>query len=90
MNVYPAEVERVLAELNGVEQVCVVGLDDEEWGQRVCAAVTGAVTPEEVQAFAKSSLAPYKRPKTIRVLPELPVTHSGKVDRSRVPALLEG
>ena len=43
VNVYPAEVERVLAELDGVEDVAVFGRDDDRWGQRVCAAVVGTV-----------------------------------------------
>ncbi len=42
VNVYPAEVERVLAELDGVEDVAVFGRDDDRWGQRVCAAVVGS------------------------------------------------
>ncbi|WP_426244969.1 class I adenylate-forming enzyme family protein [Nocardioides sp. LHG3406-4] len=88
VNVYPAEVERVLGELTGVDKVCVVGVDDERWGQRVCAALTGEVTDAEVRAYAEAHLAPYKRPKTVLVADALPLTHSGKVDRLKVAALL--
>ena len=42
VNVYPAEVESVLAEAPGVIEVAVFGVRDEEWGERVCAAVVGA------------------------------------------------
>jgi long-chain acyl-CoA synthetase len=42
VNVYPAEVEAVLAEVDGVTEVAVFGLADERWGQRVCAAVVPA------------------------------------------------
>jgi long-chain acyl-CoA synthetase len=89
VNVYPAEVERVLGELSSVDKVCVVGVDDEQWGQRVCAAVTGAVTEDELRSYAEQHLAPYKRPKTVLVTEALPSTHSGKVDRVEVAALLE-
>jgi long-chain acyl-CoA synthetase len=88
INVYPAEVERILGELDGVTGVCVVGLDDPEWGQRVCAVVTGDVTTDQVQSFASEQLAPYKRPKVIRHVEALPLTHSGKVDRHAVAASL--
>lgn len=81
VNVYPAEVERVLAEIAGVTQVAVFAADDERWGQKVCAAVAGTVTEQQVREHAAAHLAPYKRPKVITVLESLPTTHSGKVDR---------
>lgn len=87
VNVYPAEVERILQAVAGVRQVCVVGVDDATWGQRVCAVAVGAVTTEELRTYATTHLAPYKRPKNILILDSLPVTHSGKIDRMRVAAL---
>ena len=84
VNVYPAEVERVLGEVPGVERSCVVGLDDEQWGQAVCAVVVGDVTEQVLREYAATHLAPYKRPKTIVLAEGLPLTHSGKVDRRRV------
>lgn len=88
VNVYPAEVERVLSELAGVDKVCVFGIDDPDWGTRVCAAISGTVSETSVREYAASNLAPYKRPKTIVLVPEFPLTHSGKVDRKQLPALL--
>jgi long-chain acyl-CoA synthetase len=84
VNVYPLEVEQALATLPGVEDVAVFGVDDETWGQRVCAAVVGRVTPAEVDAFARTRLAAYKRPKDVYVVPEIPRTTTGKVRRSRL------
>lgn len=84
VNVYPAEVERVLVEVRGVDKICVVGVDDPQWGRRVCAVLTGEVTEQEVREYAATHLAPYKRPKTVLVVDELPLTHSGKIDRARV------
>jgi long-chain acyl-CoA synthetase len=88
VNVYPAEVERVLGEVPGVETVCVFGVDDRRWGQRVCAVVTGTASEQDVREWASSHLAPYKRPKTVLLADALPRTHSGKIDRTRLPGLL--
>ena len=81
VNVYPAEVEHALAEHPGVREVAVFGVPDEEWGQRVCAAVVGDVAEETLRALARDDLAPAKRPKTYVFLDELPHTASGKVRR---------
>lgn len=88
VNVYPAEVEQVLSEAPGVREVAVFGVDDERWGQRVCAAVVGDVRPEEVQAYARAHLAPYKCPKEVHLVDELPHTSTGKLQRLAVPGLL--
>ena len=52
VNVYPAEVERVLGEVSGVEDIAVFGAEDEQWGQRVCAAVVGPADEEALRAHA--------------------------------------
>lgn len=81
VNVYPAEVEHVLAEHPGVREVAVYGVPDEEWGQRVCAAVVGDAPEQELRDLARTELAPAKRPKTYVYLDSLPHTASGKVRR---------
>jgi long-chain acyl-CoA synthetase len=88
VNVYPAEVERVLAELEGVEDVAVFGRDDERWGQRVCAAVVGPVDEGALASYAREHLAPAKRPKEWHRLSELPRTPTGKVRRLDLPDLV--
>ena len=87
VNVYPAEVENVLAAVEGVAQVAVFGLPDEQWGQRVCAAYVadGPGAEEALRAAASSGLAPYKRPKTYVAAPDLPHTATGKLIRRAVP-----
>lgn len=82
-NVYPAEVERVLMEYPGVQEVCAFGLPDAEWGQQVAAAVVagGEVTAEALIHHARQFLAGYKVPRRIVFVPELPRTPSGKVKR---------
>ncbi|HVT41980.1 MAG TPA: AMP-binding protein, partial [Acidimicrobiales bacterium] len=94
VNVYPAEVENVLAGVDGVEEVAVFGLPDEQWGQRVCVAFVpsggrSATSAEEaLRAAASVRLAPYKRPKSYIPAADLPHTATGKLIRRAVPAHL--
>ena len=88
VNVYPAEVEGVLAQAAGVEEVAVFGLADDRWGQKVCAAVTGSTTQAAVIDFAKSQMAAYKCPKSVYLVDELPRTSTGKIQRRGLPAQL--
>ena len=90
-NVYPAEVEAVLRAHPAVAEVCVVGVDDAEWGQRVAAAVVlhpdRRVTPATLESHCRARLAGYKVPRRWRFVAELPRTASGKVHRPAVRAL---
>ncbi len=94
VNVYPAEVENVLAEVDGVGEVAVFGLPDEQWGQRVCAAFVAeaghraTAAEEALRAAASVRLAPYKRPKSYIAAEDLPHTATGKLIRRAVPAHL--
>ncbi|WP_051276938.1 class I adenylate-forming enzyme family protein [Marmoricola sp. URHB0036] len=88
VNVYPAEVEQVLGEVAGVDDIAVYGVDDEQWGQRVCAAVVGAAEHAILEAHARAHLAPAKRPKEYHRLDSLPRTPTGKVRRLDLPDLL--
>ncbi|MBX3012199.1 MAG: o-succinylbenzoate--CoA ligase [Caldilineaceae bacterium] len=91
-NVYPAEVEAVLRQHPAVADVCVVGLPDAEWGQRVAALVVcfpqAQVTVVELSAFSRQRLAGYKQPRLIAFTEALPQTASGKVERRAVVAQL--
>jgi long-chain acyl-CoA synthetase len=88
VNVYPVEVEHVLATHPGVTDVAVFGVDDQRWGQRVCAAVTGAASPDELADLARERLSPPKRPKDYFAVEALPRTPTGKVKRLELPGLL--
>ncbi|MFD6894705.1 long-chain-fatty-acid--CoA ligase [Rhodococcus sp. NPDC060086] len=83
-NVYPVEVEAVLAEHPAVAEVAVVGLPDERWGEAVTAVVRlvdGAPRPTEAElvAFTTERLASYKKPQRIHIVGELPRNASGKI-----------
>jgi long-chain acyl-CoA synthetase len=89
VNVYPAEVENVLAAVDGITEVAVFSLPDEQWGQRVCAAfvaegLTTSAAEEALRAAASDRLAPYKRPKTYVAAADLPHTATGKLMRGTV------
>ena len=88
VNVYPAEVESVLAHAPGVEEVAVFGLADDRWGQKVCAAVVGATTSEAIVSYAKSQMAAHKCPKAIFIVEALPRTSTGKIQRRELPTQL--
>ncbi len=85
VNVYPVEVEQVLGECPGVVDIAVYGVPDPAWGQRVCAAVVGDVDEDVLASYARSRLAPPKRPKTYVHRDSLPRTLTGKVRRSDLP-----
>lgn len=84
VNVYPLEVEQVLGDHAGVDDVAVYAERDAEWGQRVCAAVVGRATEAELAAYVRERLTPPKRPKTWTFLDELPRTLTGKVRRDEL------
>ncbi len=86
VNVYPAEVEAALLEVDGVAEVAVFGVPDETWGERVVAAVVGSpqLDLDDVRAHATRRLAPYKRPKAYVRADDLPHTATGKLLRREV------
>lgn len=85
-NIYPREVEDVLHEHEAVEDVAVLGVPDEKWGESVLAIVVSrnpALTAEELEEFCRNNdnLARYKRPRSYRFVDELPRNASGKIQK---------
>jgi acyl-CoA synthetase (AMP-forming)/AMP-acid ligase II len=82
-NVFPREVEDLLADHEAVVEVAVIGVDDEKFGQRLKAYVVVAgeaeVGEDELKAHVKSNLAAYKTPREIEFMEELPRNATGKV-----------
>jgi O-succinylbenzoic acid--CoA ligase len=92
INVDPAEVAARLALDPAVEEVVVVGVPDEEWGQLVAAVVVPrgqgpAPEPEELMERWNATLSSSMKPRLVRLVAELPRNASGKVDRPAVRAL---
>jgi fatty-acyl-CoA synthase len=82
-NVFPREVEDLLADHPAIEEVAVVGVPDDEWGQRLKAFVVlrdGAeLSDEDVREYVKQNLARYKAPRDVVFLVQLPRNATGKV-----------
>ena len=85
------EVEEVLRTHPDVVECAVVGVEDPDWGERICAALEVRegcdLTPTSLQEWAKTRLAPYKVPKTCRAVTALPRNAMGKVTKPEVAAL---
>ena len=83
-NVYPNEVEDVIAMMPGVLEVAAIGAPDEASGEVVKLVVVKkdpSLTAEQIKAYAKENLTGYKRPKIIEFRDELPKTNVGKILR---------
>ncbi|WP_369192201.1 AMP-binding protein [Streptomyces sp. R08] len=84
-NVYPAEVEKVLATMPGVTDVAVVGVRDEKWGEIVAAVITVAegieMTLEDVREYGEGQLARYKLPLRLKLVNDVPRNGSGKLNK---------
>ncbi len=82
-NVYPIEVEQVLFRHPGIQDVAVIGVKDERWGETVVAVVVArdadAIDPDEVIFFARERLAHFKAPTRVEVVSELPRNATGKI-----------
>ena len=92
-NVYPIEVEQTLTGHPDVAEASVVGVPDEQYGERLVAFVVlrpGAeVTGDALRDYVRDNLANYKVPRAIRVLDELPRNATGKVLRADLRAMAE-
>ncbi|MEW2483401.1 AMP-binding protein [Mycobacterium sp. NPDC049093] len=99
-NVYPREVEDIVAEHPAVQQVCVVGTPDDKWGEAVTAVIVLraksarddgyiAVLTSEIRAAVRSRKGPVHSPKRVVVVDAIPLTGLGKPDKKAVRGLLE-
>ncbi|HET6782812.1 MAG TPA: AMP-binding protein [Pseudoxanthomonas sp.] len=89
--VHPTDVEEVIAEMPGVAEVAVIGVEDEILGQVIKAFVVAHELPpraeERIKAHCRARLAPYKIPKHVAFVDALPRTASGKVRRVQLMEL---
>jgi fatty-acyl-CoA synthase len=91
VNIYPAEIEEHLHRHPDVMEAAVVGVPDDEWGERLVAFVVarpGAVlTAEEIIQFCREGLADYKRPRRVEFMEALPRNPTGKVLKRELRSL---
>ena len=94
-NVYPREVEEALYTQPGVEECAVIGLPDKEWGEKVSAYIVPKpgqqISTNDLKASLKTLLSPFKVPKKIEIVKELPKSPAGKIlKRELKRQVLEG
>jgi acyl-CoA synthetase (AMP-forming)/AMP-acid ligase II len=91
-NVYPIEVEKALAAHPEVAEASVLGVEDEQYGQRLAAFVvlapSASATPDSLKQHVRETLANYKVPRQIIALTELPRSSTGKILRNELQARL--
>ena len=93
-NIYPAEIENLIADIDGVTGVAVIGVPDERWGEVPWAIVSlregDALSSEELVTHLDGRIARYKIPRTTRVIDEFPRTASGKIRKADLRARFTG
>jgi len=89
--VFPREVEDLLADQEGIEDVAVIGVEDEQFGQRLKAFVVprngSKLSDEMVKDYVKENLARFKVPREVVFLAELPRNASGKILKRELKSL---
>jgi acyl-CoA synthetase (AMP-forming)/AMP-acid ligase II len=92
-NVFPREVEDLLAKHPRIEEAAVIGVDDDKFGQRLKAFVVGReqadLTEEEIKEYVKQNLARYKVPREVVFLQTLPRNATGKVLKRELSAIAD-
>ena len=93
-NIYPKEIEDVLAAHPDVREVIAFGVDDREWGESVAVAVVArdgsALSAQEISAYCRQHLASFKKPRHVHFVRELPKNAYGKVLRRELKETLGG
>jgi long-chain acyl-CoA synthetase len=89
-NVYPSEVEKIILEHPLITETCVIGVEDEQWGEAVKAVCVLAkeerLTEKELAEFVASKIARYKKPRYVSYVSALPKNEDGSIDRAKVKA----
>jgi len=87
-NIYPTEVENVLARHPAIAEIAIVGMPDQTWGDRVCAVVRTqpgqTLALDELRRWAKERIADYKCPRELQIWEELPKGPTGKLLRKNI------
>lgn len=86
--IYPAEVEEILSTHPKIEQVCIIGIPDETWGEAVRAVVQlkegASATENEIIDWCRGKITGFKKPKSVVFGKDLPLTAVGKIQRGKI------
>jgi o-succinylbenzoate---CoA ligase len=90
-NIDPKEIEKAMLEIEGIDDVYVFGIADEEWGQSASAVISGLIkhSDKEIKEFLKTRLAGYKIPKQFYYLKEIPRNDLGKIDLTALKSIID-
>ena len=87
-NVYPAEVEHLIRKLPGINDLIIIGVPDEKWGEAGKAFIVKEkdiqINEKDILDYCRANLAKYKIPKYVEFIDELPKNDAGKVDRKKL------
>ncbi len=93
-NIYPAELEQTIYQLDNVDQVAVIGIPHPKWQEVPCAIIVkkaaSGLTEDDVEQFCANHLAKFKQPKTIHFVDELPISGSGKILKTELRKMFGG
>ena len=91
-NIYPAEVENCIADIDGVLQVAVIGVADDKWGEVGAACIVAkpdaGLSPDDVLEYCNGKIARYKIPRDVHFLDALPLNASGKVLKTELRKMI--
>jgi fatty-acyl-CoA synthase len=90
-NIYPAELENVLADCPQIAEAAVIGVDDPKWGEAACACIVrkSVIDEQAVLNLFRDRLAKFKHPRRVVFLDQLPKNAMGKVQKFELKQLLE-
>lgn len=92
-NIYPSEIEKIISELKEIEEVAVIGLEDDKWGEVPIAFIAlrneNTIEKEQIISHCKKYLANYKVPKLITFLKSLPKNSTGKIQKNQLIKYLQ-
>src|SRR5947209_13834591 len=93
-NVFPAEVEELLSSHESIDEAAAIGVDDEQFGQRLRAFVVlrgdAQLTEDDIKAYVKENLAGYKVPREVVFIDALPRNPTGKVLKRELAERTDG
>jgi O-succinylbenzoic acid--CoA ligase len=88
VKVFPLEIE-ALASVPGLNDIAITSLPDAEWGERVCAALVGDISPDTVKSYLAGKIDPRKMPKSWVNLAQIPRSSTGKILRAELRRLVQ-
>ncbi len=80
-NIHPQQVEQLLHDCPGINESCVIGMDDPDWGERVCVVYSGDSSEQQVERWCRENIGGPLRPRLFVRLVQLPRLSNGKIDR---------